>query len=481
MGDPIDREYVDAHVADAKAAGEEADFNWELVLDVSIYETGWGKDSTILNAGAENNFFGIKAGIVKSHRATGEALVPTTEFDENGVRYETVDKFYKYASYKAAALDFIDWVTGVSGLTQYEDIERHDFDVIAKSLETIGYSTEKPDEDDPEGLHSGYAWHLRDIRDRLHDQAPDLFGGVQNGSDSNDSASDAELDALQDVSDAMDRHPEIFSKKNAKHRYLWWAVQKKKHGRKKAISTEGKVMPYSKKRADEFFYTFMRSNEGYDQGQRFSFDPDRDGKNIIPNREGDCSAVNASAAKAGGANVDMSDPISTANLAERFKDAGAEIIAFESLDQMEDGDYIIGAGHTCYQLDGKFFSMESDENGEASGGEAGNQTGKEWVLRNPYVRSRGWQVIARFHDSGEDISAPSDSLMRLGSGGDNVLAWTSWLRAMFSYARNVTPGRYFGNDTAQATIEFQRRAGLTPDGIVGKNTLAKARELGYKG
>lgn len=75
----------------------------------------------------------------------------------------------------------------------------------------------------------------------------------------------------------------------------------------------------------------------------------------------------------------------------------------------------------------------------------------------------------------------TSTTIRLGAIGAPVLAWTTWLHAMFSYASRVTPGRYFGADTDAATREFQWRVGLTPDGIVGPKTYTVARSLGFKG
>lgn len=71
--------------------------------------------------------------------------------------------------------------------------------------------------------------------------------------------------------------------------------------------------------------------------------------------------------------------------------------------------------------------------------------------------------------------------IRKGSTGPAVVAWTTWLRRMFSYAAKVSPGTYFGADTDAATREFQRRVNLDADGIVGPKTYAAARKLGYKG
>ncbi len=65
-----------------------------------------------------------------------------------------------------------------------------------------------------------------------------------------------------------------------------------------------------------------------------------------------------------------------------------------------------------------------------------------------------------------------------GDEGLKVLAWQKFLTG-----QGFSPGRpdgKFGPKTEAATKEFQKKAGLQQDGVVGDNTFAVARELAFK-
>ena len=67
-------------------------------------------------------------------------------------------------------------------------------------------------------------------------------------------------------------------------------------------------------------------------------------------------------------------------------------------------------------------------------------------------------------------------LKRVMSGPD-VKRWQEFLRQ-----QGLNPGiadGSFGNNTFQATVEFQRRNGLDDDGVVGAATLNQAKQLGF--
>lgn len=74
-------------------------------------------------------------------------------------------------------------------------------------------------------------------------------------------------------------------------------------------------------------------------------------------------------------------------------------------------------------------------------------------------------------------TSPADSLvqgdLKLGSKGPAVAALQGLLNRMFpSYSKLVIDGD-FGKNTETVVKEFQRRSGLTVDGIVGKTSKAK--------
>lgn len=62
--------------------------------------------------------------------------------------------------------------------------------------------------------------------------------------------------------------------------------------------------------------------------------------------------------------------------------------------------------------------------------------------------------------------------IRQGTTGDAVTAWQQILKA--SVAPNIATDGKFGPGTKAATIDYQKKYGLTPDGIVGSATWATA-------
>lgn len=138
------------------------------------------------------------------------------------------------------------------------------------------------------------------------------------------------------------------------------------------------------------------SNVGYDQDQRWTFLDKANGK-IIANKECDCSSSCGGIAWLAGFPVDISGTFYTGNFATKMAAAGFKKIAFTSLSQVGTGDFLVGPGHVifCIAAGTKWWSAEADENGNASGGKAGDQTGKECYIRKPYMRADGWTYILR--------------------------------------------------------------------------------------
>src|SRR6516225_8354069 len=69
-------------------------------------------------------------------------------------------------------------------------------------------------------------------------------------------------------------------------------------------------------------------------------------------------------------------------------------------------------------------------------------------------------------------------ILKLNSHGDDVAKWQQFLTGA-----GFKPGRvdgFFGDTTATATIAFQEKHGLTPDGALGNETLGKAMTLNFK-
>ena len=71
----------------------------------------------------------------------------------------------------------------------------------------------------------------------------------------------------------------------------------------------------------------------------------------------------------------------------------------------------------------------------------------------------------------------SYQVIKKGDRNDLVGDWQSFLRGELIYFGEVDDD--FGNKTHEATIKFQKKYGLTDDGIVGNGTYKKAIELGF--
>ena len=67
-------------------------------------------------------------------------------------------------------------------------------------------------------------------------------------------------------------------------------------------------------------------------------------------------------------------------------------------------------------------------------------------------------------------------LIKLGSRGNNV---RKWQRFLIGQGFPVRVDGDFGPETHGATVEFQDRNGLVPDGKVGDRTLGQAMLLGF--
>lgn len=70
-------------------------------------------------------------------------------------------------------------------------------------------------------------------------------------------------------------------------------------------------------------------------------------------------------------------------------------------------------------------------------------------------------------------------VLRLGSKGDDVKRWQSFLRGALPLGSFIAIDGDFGTKTLEATIQFQQKRHITADGVVGSQTLAEAARLGY--
>lgn len=204
---------------------------------------------------------------------------------------------------------------------------------------------------------------------------------------------------------------------------------------------------------------------GYDQGDRWSFNPTRDGKSVITNGEGDCSSTCAAILRAGGVPIDTRDPIYTGNFAARAQAAGCSLTNVSDWGRgqifaaLREGDLLLGPGHVVYVRSAgstpRVWSAESDERGQSSGGQAGDQTGREARMRDMYMRPRGWRHIVRPPAGTDPLTNGPSSEVRFRGVFANVLG------------RRFDPAGAAGFDKREPELEaIFRAAGASIVGMV---------------
>lgn len=71
---------------------------------------------------------------------------------------------------------------------------------------------------------------------------------------------------------------------------------------------------------------------------------------------------------------------------------------------------------------------------------------------------------------------------KLGDIHENIGKIAEFMYKMFpSYTDKKALGNYYGKNIKASITEFQKRTGLTKDGIIGEKTLAELRKYGFKG
>lgn len=171
---------------------------------------------------------------------------------------------------------------------------------------------------------------------------------------------------------------------------------------------------------------------GYDQSQRW---------NIYDGGECDCSSLVIWALKQAG--FDTGSASYTGDMSSNLTKRGWTRIPYKGLYQVKAGDILLNDQyHTAAVISGsgataKLAQASIDERGRATGGSAGDQSGRETNTRQVYYYSHGWDCILRY--SGAD-SAPS--------GTDT---------------KTLDVDGYIG---PQSVSEWQRQMGTTVDGVV---------------
>lgn len=220
-------------------------------------------------------------------------------------------------------------------------------------------------------------------------------------------------------------------------------------------------------------------NLGYDQSNRWD---------IREGGECDCSSLVIHCLQEAG--FDTGDASYTGDLSDNLTARGWERLPFDA-GSLRVGDIILnderhvaavteGSGASCLV---SYASI--DENGNARGGEAGDQTGRETLTRSFYTPSYGWDCILRYTgaQSAAETAADGDSGYPLPSGhwygtpksDDRNHSGFYWLDdrpgiKRIQSALGCDADGMFGERTEEAVRAYQVERGLTADGEAGINT-----------
>ena len=213
-------------------------------------------------------------------------------------------------------------------------------------------------------------------------------------------------------------------------------------------------------------------SHGYDQANRWG--PDYD-----------CSSAVISAWELAGVPVKTNGATYTGNMRGVFLRCGFED-ATASVDLstgagLQRGDVLLNIQHHTAMYCGSGMEVEAsiNENGTTTGGQPGDQTGREFLVR-PY-RNYPWDCVLRYTGD-EAVSTPEKvkptyyysvklPLLKQGMEDDAVTTVQQLLAASGYYTGDYDG--IFGELTKRAVMGFQADAGLDTDGEVGGKTWDK--------
>jgi hypothetical protein len=217
------------------------------------------------------------------------------------------------------------------------------------------------------------------------------------------------------------------------------------------------------------------NTHGYDQAHRWG--PDYDCSSLVITIWRDVGVPVAGATYTGN--------MKAAFLKSGFSDVTAQI-NLSSGYGLRAGDVLLNErSHAAMMVSERQLVQASiNERGTVTGGQTGDQTGREINERNYYnYTPGGWDCVLRYkedlkladpHSEAEirpiSVSIPSLPTLKKGSKGDTVKAAQMLLRGWGCDVGIWGVDGDFGNATEAAVLAFQRRHGLTADGIIGAQT-----------
>lgn len=246
----------------------------------------------------------------------------------------------------------------------------------------------------------------------------------------------------------------------------------------------GMMMTKTEKATQQMEAWANDNSHGYDQVYRWGEKGDFD-----------CSAAVISAWQYAGVPVKTSGATYTGNMLSVFKKCGfKDVTASVNLANgagLKRGDVLLNEVHhtAMYIGNGQEVEASINEKGTATGGQPGDQTGREFLIRS--YRNYPWTHVLRYNETGETVATVPNRIITtkysfniqhvmMGSTGGSVRLLQRLLKSK-GYpgkdGKKLTIDGDAGENTIYAVKSFQKAKGLDCDGEVGRQTWTKLLDL----
>lgn len=160
-----------------------------------------------------------------------------------------------------------------------------------------------------------------------------------------------------------------------------------------------------------------------------------------------------------------------------FKDVTSKV-NLATGDGLQRGDILLNEKHHVAMYCGNGLEVEAsiNENGRATGGKPGDQTGREFLIRS--YRNYPWNVVLRYTETADgNPPVTTKNYLAMGDKGDSVKTMQTMLIKLGYSCGKYGADSEYGSGTLASVKAFQRDNGLVTDGLYGEATKAKLTAL----
>lgn len=207
------------------------------------------------------------------------------------------------------------------------------------------------------------------------------------------------------------------------------------------------------------------NSHGYDQIHRWL------------NPDVDCSSLVIMSFEQAGVPVKEAGATYTGNMKSAFTKCGFKALPYLKDMPLKRGDVLLNEKHhtALYLGDKKIVQASINEKGGITGGEGGDQTGKEVLVCNFYEYSRGWDYVLRYTE--QEVKKVTVEIRELHQGDicPEVGLLQTLLNSLGFVGKNgkkLTVDNYYkvGGNVEYALGNYQKSKGMNPDLICGRKT-----------